>query len=472
MLNRRVLGLAVPLVAVVALVLLLIFTLSRLAQIQDDMRSNVSANMLWVITQTQTSALRLNSSLHVQLYGPNDGHHDVVREQTVLISRLKMMLDGPQVRYFDEIGGAQTLLRLAAALRLTLMHTPLEGLNDTQDIQRVIEQLNEIDSVLTAVGNKTMIAQWEDMGSRLDHYRDAVLTIIFLMIGICLCAFVVSVHMVLALKRLRESEWLKRQSLQLQAQLDAERKISEFHRSFSTMISHQFRTPLAIIDASMQRLLRTTGDTDRQQLVKRVEKVRRATSRLTRLVQHTLIADQYVHQVDAKIQHCDLWTTMQSVVEFQHESFPDRVINILPRKDASLEAHCDPVLMDHILSNLVSNAIKYSPADTPITIEVTNQGKLIVCTVQDEGPGISDNALPRIFDRYYRAPGVASVQGTGIGLYVVRRLTLMQQGVVDVRSEPGCGTTFYVGFPSVAAHTTQIKAVERVVPDDIIGTAK
>src|SRR5699024_4474290 len=89
------------------------------------------------------------------------------------------------------------------------------GLSAAQGLA-ALQDLDALDQSLSRAANKAMVAQWESMGARLDRYRDSVLTIIFIMIGICLCSVLITVSLFLALKRVRETEWLKRRSVQLQ----------------------------------------------------------------------------------------------------------------------------------------------------------------------------------------------------------------------------------------------------------------
>lgn len=443
---ERVFGFFLPLAAVLALTILLIFALARLAQIQQDMRSNVNANMLWVITQTQVKGLHLSAALRGHLY---DGTHgaDIFKYYQLLSSRLKLLSDGPQARYLDTLGNTQPLVDGVQTLQGLADSVPVAMQGDALVMADLLDALDALNTQLTATANKAMVAQWEEMGSRLDRYRNGVLTIIFLMLGIFVCGSIISVSMLIALRRVRESEWTKRQAVQLQSQLDAERHVSELYRNFAAMVSHQFRTPLAIIDASMQRLLRAEGQIDRHQLVSRVQKVRRATARLARLVEHTRLADQYAELMDVEPEACALWPLIHSIVTQQQEITPDRMIDLAPADADIPPAHCDPVLVEHIIFNFLSNAVKYSPADVPIQVRVFRDRAQVCCTVRDFGVGISETDLPYVFNRYFRGNTVADIQGTGIGLYVAHNLAKMQGGAVDAISEPDGGSIFKVCFP-------------------------
>lgn len=456
-LAERLFGFFIPLAAVLALTVLLIFALSRLAQIQQDMRSNVSANMLWVITQTQVKGLRLSAALQGHLY---DGTHadNVHRFYQLLSSRLNLLSDGPQARYLDSLGDTQALVDGVQVLRGLTGSVPAAMQGDTQAASYLLSALDVLNTELAATANKAMVAQWEEMGSRLDRYRNGVLTIIFLMLGIFVCGFIISVSMLVALRRVRESEWAKHQAVRLQSQLDAERQVSDLYRNFGAMVSHQFRTPLAIIDASMQRLLRTAEHIEPQQLIYRVQKVRRATARLARLVEHTRLADQYAELLDVESEYCALWPLVQSIVVQQREITSDRLIELTPADGNLPQVYCDPVLVEHILFNLLSNAVKYSPPDTPIFVRVFRDGDQVCCSVQDKGTGILETDAPYLYDRYFRGSSVADIQGTGIGLYVAQNLARMQGGTVATTPGPDGGSIFTMCFPVADASVLERKS--------------
>lgn len=443
---ERIFGFFVPLAAVIALIALLMFALTRLAQIQQDMRINVSANMLWVITQTQVKSLRLSSILQQHLR-EGEEIEKATQAYRMLVSRFNLLSAGPQMRYLESLSGGDELLESIRHVRDTAASVSLNGGANGVAIERLVGALGVLDTRLASVASKTMVTQWEEMGSRLDRYRNGVLTIIFLMLGICACSFVISVHMFIALRRVRESEWTKRQALQLQSQLDAERQVSELHRNFGAMVSHQFRTPLAIIDASMQRILRTGDQIDRIQLVRRVQKVRRATARLARLVEHTRIGDKYSELLEVNLQRCALVSLIDSIVQQQHEISPGRVIEFMSPADQLPDACCDPVLVEHIVFNFLSNAVKYSPSDKAVQVFVYQDSDRICCEVKDRGVGIPPHDLPYVFDRYFRAPGVADIPGTGMGLYVAHTLAQMQDGTVSAESNPEGGSIFKVCVP-------------------------
>jgi two-component system sensor histidine kinase MprB len=104
--------------------------------------------------------------------------------------------------------------------------------------------------------------------------------------------------------------------------------------------------------------------------------------------------------------------------------------------------HVDPAAVDHAVSNLVDNAVKWNPPDTAVRVVVEN-GRV---SVSDHGPGIAHEDLPHIFERFYRAPDARGMPGAGLGLAIVGSVAQANTGTVEVRTGPG-GSTFTLAFP-------------------------
>lgn len=436
-----IVGYLAPILAIITLTVLLAMALLRLSDIQQDMRNNVNANMLWVVSQTQIESLLLADALYQHALDPQAPVNVGLRYK-LFMSRLHLLSEGPQARFLSDIGIAPALhdhIANAAGMAQWLETTPP---GDPALIHHVQATLQPLVSLLSTASSTAMVTQWEEAGARLDTYRNAVLTILFLMIGILVSSGFISARLMLALKKVRESERAKRHAVELEKALEAERKISELYRSFGAMVSHQFRTPLAIIDASMQRLERGGHMMAPAEIARRASKVRATTKRLTHLIEGTLIADRITHKIEVKIQKCDLLALASEAIDHQLAITPARHISLNADATHIEQAWCDPILTEHVLFNFISNATKYSPASSAIRMHIGQEGTWIVCTVHNEGAGIPGHELPRIFDQYFRAETSRDIAGTGMGLYVAQQLALMQHGRVSARSTPGENTVF------------------------------
>jgi two-component system sensor histidine kinase BaeS len=111
----------------------------------------------------------------------------------------------------------------------------------------------------------------------------------------------------------------------------------------------------------------------------------------------------------------------------------------------------DPDRLRQVVLNLLTNAVKFTPAGGHVEVAVHPEDESVVLSVSDTGVGIDEASLPLVFDRFWRGPNAAGVTGTGIGLAIVAGLVRAHEGTVSVRSQPGAGTTFTVRLPAAAA---------------------
>lgn len=147
---------------------------------------------------------------------------------------------------------------------------------------------------------------------------------------------------------------------------------------------------------------------------------------------------------------CDLASLCQQAVEAQRLVAEGRSIRIeKPATPVIVDADGDRVIQ--VITNLLTNALKYSPMDCPVTVSVRGFAGSATVAVRDEGPGIPANALPRLFSRFYRVPGVEAQSGggpsLGLGLYIARSIVERHGGTLTVESTPGAGSTFRVTLP-------------------------
>jgi len=226
---------------------------------------------------------------------------------------------------------------------------------------------------------------------------------------------------------------------ELEAALVRERATADLYRNFGTMISHQFRTPLALVDSALQRLIRRRERLTPAEILERGMQARSAIARLVRLVESTLDAARLdAGQIEVRNQACDLGLLVADICARQAEDMGGRRITVMPPVDGSPIAYCDPVHAEHILTNLLSNAVKYSPKETLIGISFTVDQSLITCIVTNTGSlgGMFERDV--LFDRYYRGSNTEGCPGIGVGLYMAKALARLQGGDVCLQdSETG-----------------------------------
>lgn len=229
--------------------------------------------------------------------------------------------------------------------------------------------------------------------------------------------------------------------------LTQEKKLTEMQREFVSMASHEFRTPLAIIDSNAQRLKRKADDIDPEQLLERVDRIRDAVDRMQYLINRFLNFSQaqsigvevQVEPVQFRELVTDVCERLQSVsrkhkIHADLEDLPDTV-------------EVDRRLVEQSISNILSNAVKYSPGHPDIYVRGRRDGDYAVLSIQDEGVGIPKAEIPKIFNRYYRASTSSGIAGTGIGLNMADLIVRKHNGRVEITSEVGAGTNVTLYLP-------------------------
>jgi PAS domain S-box-containing protein len=251
--------------------------------------------------------------------------------------------------------------------------------------------------------------------------------------------------------RLTDITTYKHAALALQSALDREREMTSAYRSFVSMVSHQFRTPLAIVDSSAQRLMRQGALVPWEEVVARMTKIRAATSRLTRLVDGVLNAAKMDSgQIELNASEFDLVQLVSDICERQRELDPEIDI-VLIAPQAPIQASCDGMLIEQVVGNLLSNAVKYSGTASAVEVRIAKEDDLVTCSVRDWGIGIPQDELAKVFDRFFRARTADGIAGTGIGLNVARQIIQMHGGDIRVESREGEGSIFTFTMPSASA---------------------
>lgn len=229
--------------------------------------------------------------------------------------------------------------------------------------------------------------------------------------------------------------------------LAIERKENEMQRQFVSVVSHEFRTPLAIIDGAANRLSRKLNEPAHERLQQMIGKIRNAVSRMTELIDDTLSSDKaYSERLALSLKECSIQALIAEVCDRQQSVSPDYHITTdfgdLP--DAII---ADDKQLDHVFTNLLSNAVKYSPESRTCHVACCRAGSDVLITVSDSGVGISAQELPKLFQRFFRASSAVGIAGTGIGLNLVKKLVDMHGGEISVASELGRGSAFTVRLP-------------------------
>lgn len=226
-----------------------------------------------------------------------------------------------------------------------------------------------------------------------------------------------------------------------------ERRLARAREEFTSMISHEMRGPLTGIVGYAELL--ATGKMAPQQLQQCAQLILQESLRLANLLDHVLDIERLAAgTLPFRPGPVALAPLVAEVFKLYDLRSPrHRLVADLPADLPVLWA--DRNQLRQILENLISNAIKYSPAGGEVRVQARPAGKLVRISVSDQGLGIPAAALPNLFRRFYRVPGPErqAIGGTGLGLAIVKRMVEMHGGRIDVRSIPGKGSTFSFTIP-------------------------
>src|SRR5262249_52277804 len=247
----------------------------------------------------------------------------------------------------------------------------------------------------------------------------------------------------------RSQRTLARQAALLEEQLAHEHRLALAQRNFVSMASHEFRTPLTIIDGHARRLEKAREGAPAREIGERAGKIRAAVLRLTHLIENLLSSGRLIDggaELYVESTELDLATLLHEVCQLHREIVP--AAEIVERFGVTpVPIVGDAKLLFQAFSNLLANAVKYSPNGGTILVDAAMAADEVVVAVADRGIGIQARDLGRLFERYYRGGNVSGIVGTGVGLYLVKTAVDLHKGRIEVASEEGSGSRFVVRLP-------------------------
>ena len=230
------------------------------------------------------------------------------------------------------------------------------------------------------------------------------------------------------------------------------RRLESLRSDFAANVSHELRTPITSIKGYVETL-RELGPEDHGQAERFLDVIHRNTTRLEAIIEDLLALARLertetragLEMMPMSIDDC----ASNVILQFADKAAA-KSITIRNDTDPSLHVHGSRQLLEQALGNLVANAVNYSEPETPVTIRATrgDAGDVFVDVI-DEGPGIAEEHLPRLFERFYRADSARSraLGGTGLGLAIVKHIALVHGGRIEVMSTVGEGSTFRLVLP-------------------------
>ncbi len=257
-----------------------------------------------------------------------------------------------------------------------------------------------------------------------------------------------------------------------QALLEANQRMDEF----LSIASHELRTPLTTINGNIQLAKRRVQSLSSlftstpqsaaighmQEMVDKFTLVQELLNRAERQVhiQNRLVNELLdvsriqSNRLELHMLPCDLALIVHEAVEDQRAANPDRTMTFtnLP-SDATIPIYADADRIAQVVTNFLTNALKYSTSDQPVELSIDLAASQARVSVHDHGPGISQEEQARLWERFYRVPGVTvqsgSSVGLGLGLYICRTIIDSHNGQIGVQSTPGVGSTFWFSLPNL-----------------------
>ena len=288
------------------------------------------------------------------------------------------------------------------------------------------------------------------------HYRsatDRALLLRQILFGLALATVVLGLtDVILRVRRSAQAlegvtAELRRANAALAREREKERQLGELKTRFVSMTSHEFRTPLSVIISSSDLLENYSDRWDAERRMDHLERIRSAANSMDRMLDDILLIGRAeAGMLRASPTHLNLQEFCRHFVEsLEHSSARSHCIRY--RFSGDPEVALDERLLSEVVGNLLSNALKYSAPGSQVDFDVVASDEHCRFTVQDQGVGIPEADVPRVFDSFFRGSNADQIKGSGLGLAVVKKALDVQNGTVEVESRLGLGSKFVVLVP-------------------------
>ncbi|MEK6556154.1 MAG: ATP-binding protein [Bdellovibrionota bacterium] len=229
------------------------------------------------------------------------------------------------------------------------------------------------------------------------------------------------------------------------------RELEGMRKTFVANVSHELRTPLTSIQGFAETLLNPAVQ-DPQEMKKYIAIIQKHATRLNQIIEDLLALSRLEKDIEdnqIELKMVSVGEVIQNALEVCQVSARAKQISLVSQVDRQLEAEMDRNLLEQAVVNLIDNAIRYSDPGKSVKIQAYAQGTNCRIQVTDEGIGIPEKHLGRIFERFYRVDKARGrdVGGTGLGLSIVKYIASAHRGQVEAQSQVGQGSTFSITIP-------------------------
>ncbi|MBS1589648.1 MAG: GHKL domain-containing protein [Bacteroidetes bacterium] len=222
--------------------------------------------------------------------------------------------------------------------------------------------------------------------------------------------------------------------------------LSRQQNNFMLAVTHELKSPIAAIKLNLQTLQRHHLDEEKKELL--TERCIKEANRLNDLCSNMLLASQMEGRQYKPIRETlDINALIGSIIKEYTSRYPQRSFSF--NKTSELKLLGDTLMLQMAFTNIIENAIKYSPAEKPITVSLKKKGNNAILQIADEGIGISDSEKQKIFRKFYRIgnENTRKTKGTGLGLYLAQKIIHQHDGKIVVRENQPNGAVFEISLP-------------------------
>ena len=240
---------------------------------------------------------------------------------------------------------------------------------------------------------------------------------------------------------------LEKTKKELHMALQKEKELNELKSRFVSMASHEFRTPLTTMMSSLSLVTRYGENNDKDNQLKHVGKIKNSINNLTDILNDFLSVSKLEEgKVENLPEPLDIKLFMGEIIsDMQSMAAAEQLI--VQHHVGKSQVNVDRKLLKNILFNLISNAIKFSPADATIDLHILVNNSTVRIDVSDRGIGISKEDQKHLFERFFRGQNATHIQGTGLGLNIVARYAELMNASLDFVTAENKGTTFTIIIP-------------------------
>ncbi|HMK27506.1 MAG TPA: PAS domain-containing sensor histidine kinase [Chitinophagaceae bacterium] len=240
---------------------------------------------------------------------------------------------------------------------------------------------------------------------------------------------------------------LERSQLELSEALDKERQLNEIKSRFVSMASHEFRTPLSTVLSSASLLSKYTAEDDQEKREKHIQKIKNSVKLLNDILEDFLSLGKLNEgKVEKSMDEANLKEILAETIE-EMKGILKRGQHFELSSNDDCIAYTDKKLFKNILINLIGNAIKFSDEKKLISIHVKMAADQAVISITDQGIGISEDDQLHLFSSFFRGANATNIQGTGMGLHIVKRYVELLGGQIQIQSQLNKGTTITFTIP-------------------------